>query len=110
MASKIRVMIKHPGEVPKIEAITADFATYQQICGGYVEDFRLSDDVILLCDEEGRLKQKPYCFNWGRVKFFGDVIFVGYETVNGEQIICDFPYDSPMEFYQDMLVRGFVPA
>lgn len=105
----MKVMIKSPCEIPRIEEIPNDMNVLQAIVGGYVEEFRLADDLLLLCDEEGRLKDRQHCFTWGRVRFFGTVIFVGVEEEDGELHFADFPYSTPIAFYEDMLVRGFMP-
>lgn len=55
----------------------------QQEVGGYLESVTLAEDVCVLCDEEGRLKGKPYNTTVCGVSFVGTVLIVG---VAGEEL------------------------
>ena len=99
MSEKIRVMVKPPEEVPYMTYIENDLAAFQKAVGGYIETFRLTDEITVVCDEEGRLKGKDYCFSWGRVSFCGTCLFVG---VSGDRF-ADLPYKTKEDFYRAML-------
>ena len=99
MAYKIRVLVKHPCEAPYFDFISNELVAFQKAVGGYIETFRLTDDITVVCDEEGRLKEKEYCFSWGRVAFCGTCLFVG---VSGDQF-TDLPYDTMEDFYRAIL-------
>ena len=58
----------------------------QEAVGGRIETVRLFEDACVVCDEEWRLKGKPYNNILG-VEFGGTVLLVG---VNGEEF-CDVP-------------------
>lgn len=45
--------------------------------GGYLESFTFAEDACVLCDEEGRLKGKPYNTTVCGVPFVGTVLIVG---------------------------------
>lgn len=55
----------------------------QQEVGGYLESVTLAEDVCVLCDEEGRMKGKPYNTTLCGVSFVGTVLIVG---VAGEEL------------------------
>ena len=99
MAYKIKVVVKHPGEAPYFDYINNELGAFQRAVGGYIETFRLTDDITVVCDEEGRLKEKEYCFSWSRVSFCGTCLFVG-DT--GDQF-TDLPYDNMEDFYRAIL-------
>ena len=49
----------------------------------------LCSDLVVICDDEGRLKGKPWCCNISGVDFVGTVILCG---VAGEEF-TDLPLD-----------------
>lgn len=55
----------------------------QQEVGGYLESVTLAEDVCVLCDEEGRMKGKPYNTTVCGVSFVGTILIVG---VAGEEL------------------------
>lgn len=56
--SRIRVLIKDPGQKPREFNIENNLETLQHIVGGYIEVVQLGCDIIAICDEEGKLKGK----------------------------------------------------
>ncbi|MBE6689857.1 MAG: DUF3846 domain-containing protein [Ruminococcaceae bacterium] len=92
--SKIRVLIKQPGEKARWEEIENDYKTMQQIVGGYVERIRIFSDLAILCNEEGKLRDLPYNLNVLGVDFVGTVIFVGV----GRREFKNCPADVPATF------------
>lgn len=75
--SKIRVLIKQPGEKARWQEIENDLKTMQQIVGGYVEEIKIFSDLSVLCNEEGKLRDLPYNLNVMGADLVGTVIFVG---------------------------------
>lgn len=85
----IKVIIKHPGFIPYINWIPNELSALQDIVGGYIEVVKLFSDVIVVCNEEGKLKGMDYnCTIWGE-DFVGDIFFCG---VDGEDFV-DIPFD-----------------
>ena len=82
---KISVIIKEPGRVPRHVNISNTLENLQKTVGGYIECVTIFEDAAVICDEEGRIKGKPYCCNICGVDFVGPVVLVG---VNGEEF-CD---------------------
>ena len=60
--SRIRVLIKDPGQRPREYNIENSLETLQLIVGGYIEVVQLGCDIIAICDEEGKLKGKAENF------------------------------------------------
>lgn len=61
MGRKINVVIKKPGEVGVIYNITDTLEELQNIVGGYIETFPFSPlggNLLIILDEEGKLKDK----------------------------------------------------
>ena len=57
--------------------------------GGYIETVTLAFDLVIICDEEGRLKGKEYNCTVCGVSFVGDIIVAG---VQGDEF-ADLPLD-----------------
>lgn len=90
MEEKIRVIIKEPGKAPRYEEIENDLETLQMIVGGYIETVTLYD-IVIICDEEGRLNGKAMnCRLYGQ-QLCGTIIIAG---VDGEEF-ADVPDTLP---------------
>lgn len=86
--AKVSVIIKDVGKVPRHVNISDTLENLQATVGGYVESFTLAEDLVILCDEEGRLKGKEYNCTVAGVDFYGTVVFIGAD----EDEFCDLPY------------------
>jgi len=80
--NKIKVIAKKPGEAPYETSVTNDLKHLQDYVGGYIEAIRFLEDVCLICNEEGKLKQLPTNFLLRGDLIVGNVLFVG---VKGEE-------------------------
>jgi len=76
---KISVLIKEPGGVPRYTNIENSLENLQQIVGGYIEAVTLASDLVVICNEEGRLNCLPYNCRICGVDFVGTIIFAGVE-------------------------------
>lgn len=77
MAKKISVFIKEPGKKPRHVNISDSLENLQRTVGGYIETVTLATDLVIICDEEGRLRGKEHCCSVRGVDFVGTVIFCG---------------------------------
>ena len=59
MGKKISALVKRPGQPPRHVWVTDSLEALQKAVGGYIEMIARSEFVVI-CDEEGRLKGKPY--------------------------------------------------
>lgn len=78
----MRAMRKRPGKAWEAIEVENELKPLQQEVGGYLESFTFTEDVCILCDEEGRLKGKPYNTTILGVDFVGTILMVG---VDGEE-------------------------
>ena len=88
MAYKIKAFIKRPDEeYGHSTSVSNTLENFQRNVGGYIEVVGIAPGVVVVCDEEGRLKGKPYnCTIFG-IDFVGDIVVVG---VDGEEF-ADVP-------------------
>ena len=84
---QIRVLIKEPGKAGRIEEIPNTLEDLQKLVGGYIETFTFVSDAVVICNEEGRLKNLPYNCDLFGISFVGTIIFAG---VDGEEF-ADLP-------------------
>ena len=88
MSKKVSVIIKEPGKAPRHVHISDSLKNLQATVGGYIEAVTLAEDLVILCDEEGRLKGKERCCEISGVDFCGTIVLIG---ADGEEF-CDLPY------------------
>ena len=89
---KIKVIIKNPEEeYGHICWVSNDLEALQAIVGGYIETIPASekDNVVILMDEEGQLKNKEPNLALGIALVVGTIIVCGQ---SGEDL-CDIPWD-----------------
>ena len=55
----MNVLLYKPGCNPAEVKIGNTLSDLQRAVGGYIETVSLADGLILVCDEEGKLKDKP---------------------------------------------------
>ena len=84
---KIKAIVKRADEeVGHMTWISDSLQNLQRIVGGYIETVTLPGGVVIICDEEGRIKGKPFnCVIYphsiaARVDFCGDIIAVGADA------------------------------
>lgn len=78
----IRVLRKRPSKAVEEIQIDNTLVALQKEVGGYIESVTVATDLVILCDEEGRLKGKTYNCNLLGVDFVGSIIVAG---VNGDE-------------------------
>ncbi len=85
----MKVIRKKPGALPEVIDIENDLKSLQAEVGGYIETVTLAEDLVIICDEEGRLKGKEpnIALRGVGIDFCGTILIVG---VNGEEF-CDVP-------------------
>ena len=98
---KIKVVIKRPDEpIGHMAHISDSLWNLQTIVEGYIEIVRIADDMVVICNEEGRLRDLPFNCRIDGEDLVGTLIFAG---VDGEEIT-----DMPISFnsYKRMFGLG----
>lgn len=72
----MKAILKAVGKPPEVIDIDNDLKALQEAVDGYIEVLGVGDNVLMICDEEGKLKGKPYNFDLGHDIIVGDVLFV----------------------------------
>ena len=74
----IYALVKKPRCKPETMIVGNDLAALQEVIGGHLETVWLPDlDAVMIVDEEGKLKDKPYNFTIRNDDIVGTAIFCG---------------------------------
>lgn len=73
----MKVIIKEPGQRPRVTEIENSLSELQEAVGGYIETVTFAEDCCIICNEEGRLQGLPYNLTFCGVSFVGTILFVG---------------------------------
>lgn len=79
---KIKVIIKRPGEKPYTTWISDRLENLQKTVEGYIETVTVGSDLVIICNEEGRIRDLPYNCTILDADFFGTILLAG---INGEE-------------------------
>lgn len=89
--TKIKVIVKRPESGPYVTNISPTLENLQKFVGGYIETVMIAEHIVVICDEEGRLKLKHPCAVINDELFVGDIVIAGVDGDTGE--LCDLPID-----------------
>lgn len=79
----INVLVKEPGKPPRMTTVGNDLESLQKLVDGYIETVTFAEELVIICDEEGWLKDKPFNIRMGNVQFFGTIVLV---STDGDEI------------------------
>ena len=82
----MKAIRKKPGCAPEIIEVENTLEALQQEVGGYIETVSIAD-VVIICNEEGRLCSLPYNCRFVGVDFVGTILVVG----RNKDEFCDVP-------------------
>jgi len=86
----MRVIIKEPGKAGHVIEVKNELEELQRIVGGYIEAVPLFPNLVVICNEDGRLQGLPYNCEICGIIFVGTILLAG---VDGPEFD-----DVPMEF------------
>ena len=73
----IKIVIKKPNETPFIDSIPDTLEAMQETVGGYIETVSIASNLVIVCNEEGRLMDLPYNCSLFGIDFFGTIFLIG---------------------------------
>lgn len=86
----MKVLKIEPGKAPITINIENSLESLQGQVGGYIETVTIATDTVIICDEEGKLKGKPYNFRLCGMDFVGIVLIAGCD----EDEFCDLSQEN----------------
>ncbi|MDE6953170.1 MAG: DUF4314 domain-containing protein [Erysipelotrichales bacterium] len=81
----IEVIVVEPNKHPRVEKITNNLATMQEIVSGYIKEISLDDNTVLICNEEGKLNNLKANRSVGNDIIAGTFFIAGDD--GGEELI-----------------------
>ena len=98
----MKILIVEPMKSPRRADIPHSLGAMQQAVGGYIEAvYPFDDPVVLVCDEEGKLKDKPPNLYIPRKDIIVGTFFL---CGQGEEDFTDLP-DELMDKYEKMFTK-----
>lgn len=85
----ITVLRKAPGEPWQVDTVANELHALQKAVDGYIEVVTLVPGIVVICDEEGWLYNKPCNCEIAGIDFVGTILIAG---TAGEEF-CDVPDD-----------------
>ena len=95
----MKAIIKEVGKEPKVIDIENTLEALQKAIGGYLEAVNVGNGVIMLCDEEGKLKGSKYNFDLGSDKIVGNVLFTQSDGKEDFADLDDKQIETVMHFF-----------
>lgn len=80
----LRIVLKKVGENPEVMNIENTLEAKQKLVNGWIEVVSVTDDILLICNEEGKLENLLPNLNFGCDYIAGDCFFVGDDYKNGD--------------------------
>lgn len=70
----IKVLVKEPGKPARMTTVGNNLESLQKLVDGYIETVTFAENLVIICDEEGWLKDKPFNIRMGGLQFFGTIV------------------------------------
>ena len=87
---KIYVLTKKPGEPPRHVWMSNTLENMQRYVGGYIETLTIAKDLVIICNEEGKLLGLPYNFTLMGETFVGDIIMCSMDGDEFADLPCEW--------------------
>lgn len=73
----MHIIYKAPGLPPEPRDVLNTLEELQALVGGYIETVTLASDAVIICNEEGRLRNLPFNCRFLGVDFVGPIVLAG---------------------------------
>ena len=81
---KIRIVLKKVSKEPKVMNIENSLESKQKLVNGLIEVVPVTDDILLICNEEGKLENLVPNLVFDHDFIAGDCFFIGDDYENGD--------------------------
>lgn len=95
----MKIVVKKAGCMPEVREVENDLQVFQEIVGGHMETVCLIENILCVCNEEGKLKGLPMN------------IFLNGELIVGDVFFCAFDgedFASLKDYQIEALMNSFV--
>ena len=73
------VLKKEPGKDPVLTDIDNTLEAFQKNVEGYIETVTLTEELVIVCNEEGRIQSLPYNCTVMNADFCGKILIAGID-------------------------------
>ena len=80
----LRIVLKKVGENPEVMNIENTLEAKQKLVDGLIEVVSITNDILLICNEEGKLDNLPPNLLFDNDYIAGDCYFIGDDYKNGD--------------------------
>lgn len=87
----MRIVVKKVCQLPEVREIKGTLENLKDIVGGYIECFPMFENILCVCNEDGKLIGLPVNFLYKSDVIVGDVFFCSggeedFESLNDKQV------------------------
>ena len=99
---EMRVIIVEPNQAPKVELIKNTLEAQQEVVGGYIEEIYLANDAVVICNEEGKMRDLDANRKIGSDIIAGTFFIAGDDGSEYLVSLTDEQIDTYMEQFQEI--------
>ena len=106
---KLKIVLKKVGEEPKIMNVENTLEAKQKLVNGWIEVVSVTDDILLVCNEEGKLENLPPNLLFDYDYIAGDCFFIGDDYDNADFIsLTDEQLEEVKEICKKRKINDFL--
>lgn len=75
----MKIVVKKAGQMPEVLEVENDLSVFQWIVGGHMETVSFIENILCVCNEEGKLMGLPVNFILHDDYIVGDVFFCAFD-------------------------------
>ena len=87
---KINVLIKDPGKKPRHVNISDSLGNLQKTVDGFIQTVTIATDLVIICNEEGLIRDLPYNCTICGAKLCGTIIMCGVDRDEFADLPCSW--------------------
>ena len=111
MANKeeLRIVLKKVGKIPKIMNIENTLEAKQELVGGLIQIASITEEILLVCNEEGKLENLPPNLLFDYDYIAGDCFFIGDDYDNADfKSLTDEQIEEVKEICEKRKINDFL--
>ena len=107
--NKIKIVLKKVGKEPEVIDIENTLDAKQELVDGLIEVARVTDDILLICNEEGKIDNLPPNLLFDYDYIAGDCFFIGDDYENGDfKSLTDEQIEEVKEICRKRKLNNFI--
>ena len=105
----LKIVLKKVGEEPEVMNIENTLEAKQKLVDGWIEVVSVTEDILLVCNEEGKLDNLPPNLLFDYDYIAGDCFFIGDDYENGDfKSLTDEQIEEVKEICEKRTINDFL--